>query len=103
MRFIFNKGEWNMEKKELEKKSLPLLEYQKLQIEETLGDDNKYFAGLELGHSPTKEEAAQHYVTHGGPEHFAETHLLKSRQEQIKKSEQEKCDGDKEDERNKKI
>jgi hypothetical protein len=37
-------------------------------IKEALGDDNRWFAGLCLGHRPTDEEAIEYYRTHGGPE-----------------------------------
>ncbi len=70
------------EKEDIKKNPLSLKEYQELQKDEILGADNKYFAGQELGHPPTAEEAAEHYVTHGGPEHFAQEHLLKDRTEE---------------------
>jgi hypothetical protein len=40
------------------------------QIAEMLGHDNKYYAGLALGHDPSPDEAARHYVEHGGCANF---------------------------------
>ncbi|MFA4936981.1 MAG: hypothetical protein WC575_01635 [Patescibacteria group bacterium] len=78
-----------------EKTPLPLKEYEELQKKEILGPDNEYFAGQELGHSPTDNEAAVHYVEHGGAEHFAKEHLLKNRLEQAEESKEEDDDSDK--------
>lgn len=58
---------------------LSLEEYQRKQKEEALSDENKYFAGEKLGHSPNPDEAVLHYANNGGAEHFAETHILKTR------------------------
>ena len=38
------------------------------QLREALGDDNRWFTGLCLGHCPTEDEAVWHYMTHGGRE-----------------------------------
>lgn len=78
------------EEKELGKTPLSLKEYEELQKNEILGSDNEYFTGQELHHSPTDEEAAKHYIEHGGPEHFAENHLLKARLKQAEESKEEK-------------
>lgn len=40
------------------------------QIKEALSDENKWFAGECLGHSPTDEEAILHYILHGGSERY---------------------------------
>jgi hypothetical protein len=61
-----------------DKKTLSLQKYLELQKDEMLGSDNKYFAAEALGRSPTDEEAAKHYVEHGGSEHFAKKHHLKA-------------------------
>ncbi|MFH1111470.1 MAG: hypothetical protein V1712_00145 [Patescibacteria group bacterium] len=82
--------------KESKKTPLSLKEYEELQIKEMLGQDNEYFAGRELGHSPTDEEAAEYYVEHGGAEHFAKEHLLKTRLEQAEESKEKEDDSDKE-------
>jgi len=44
--------------------------YMLLQQEEILGDENRYYAGLSLGHEPTPEEAAWHYIKCGGAKNF---------------------------------
>ncbi len=75
--------------KEKSKKPLSLKEYQEEQKKEILGPDNEWFTGEKLGHSPTDEEAAQHYVEHGGPESFAQKYLLKNRIETSEESEKE--------------
>lgn len=73
--------------KESEKIPLPLREYLELEKEEMLSAENKWFAGEKLGHSPTDQEAEMYYVENGGPEGFAERHLLKARIEEEKKNE----------------
>jgi len=54
--------------------------YIKAEIEEMFGPDNMYFAGLALGHGPTKNEAVWHYINNGGPADFRrrweQTHKL---------------------------
>ncbi len=42
------------------------------QIQEILGDDNMWYAGERLGHSPNPNEAAMHFVNHGGAADFAQ-------------------------------
>ncbi|MFA6364978.1 MAG: hypothetical protein WCW78_01110 [Candidatus Paceibacterota bacterium] len=58
---------------------LPLKKYLDLQKEEMLSNENKWFAGEKLGHSPTNKEAEMYYVEHGGAEGFAKKHILKAR------------------------
>lgn len=41
------------------------------QIQEALGDFNRWCAGERLGHPPTDNEALDHYLHNGGPEDFA--------------------------------
>ncbi len=36
------------------------------QLVEAYGDDNRYYAGLSLGHAPTQKEALEYYLGHGG-------------------------------------
>lgn len=92
-----------MKKREESKKTpLTLKEYEEQQIKEILGSDNKYFTGQELGHSPTDDEAAEHYVGHGGAENFAQKHLLKHRLEQVEESEEQENNSDKKTKDNKK-
>lgn len=50
--------------------SLTLFEYLQLEKNEILGSDNMWFTGVTIGHHPTPEEAARHYVENGGPENF---------------------------------
>jgi len=38
------------------------------QLEEALGPDNRWFAGLCLGHCPSDDEAVWYYISHGGAE-----------------------------------
>jgi len=38
-----------------------------------------YYAAQALGHTPSREEAAMHYVTHGGAKVFAEKYILEGR------------------------
>ena len=46
-----------------------LLESLALQKAEALGPYNRWLAGERLGHSPTDEEALDHYFNHKGAEH----------------------------------
>ena len=40
------------------------------EIKEILGDENKWFTGEKVGHSPSADEMALHYVLSGGAEDF---------------------------------
>lgn len=44
------------------------------QLSESLGDCNRYFASQKLGRPATDDEAFDHYVIHGGKQHFDQTH-----------------------------
>ncbi|MBI3671197.1 hypothetical protein HY249_00175 [Candidatus Azambacteria bacterium] len=44
--------------------------YVKDQLNEALGEVNRYFAGQELKHEPSDEEVCEHWIKHGGPENF---------------------------------
>ena len=44
------------------------------QVLDALGPVNIYYAGLKLGHSPSRQEAINHLMTHGGPEAWYERH-----------------------------
>ena len=44
------------------------------QLSQALGNLNRYFASLALGHPPTDNEAFDHYVLNGGKEAFDKTH-----------------------------
>jgi len=35
-----------------------------------LSPDNEWYAGEHLGHRPTRQEAARHFIEHGGAEQF---------------------------------
>ncbi len=48
-----------------------LLEAQKVEIKSA---ENFWYAGIELGHTPTLSEAAMHYITNGGAEDFRKGH-----------------------------
>lgn len=41
------------------------------QIEEAQSDENRWYAGEDLGRPPTDREALMHYIKHGGAEEFA--------------------------------
>jgi len=58
---------------------LSLCEYLELEEEEILGCDNMYYAAQALGHEPSKNEAALHYIEHGGAKVFAEKYILEGR------------------------
>lgn len=59
----------------MNKEPIPNLgEWNQRQVEEMRSDDNRWFAGENLGHEPDEEEAALHYATHGGSDHFRDTH-----------------------------
>jgi len=45
-----------------------------IQLAEALGDTNRYFASINLGHPPSDNEAFDHYVLNGGKKHFDEIH-----------------------------
>jgi len=45
-----------------------------MQREEILSDENLWFAGEFLGHSPSPDEAGMHYANHGGADNFNELH-----------------------------
>lgn len=45
--------------------------YLQAQKEEILSPENMWFAGERLGHPPSPSEAAGHYISHGGADHFA--------------------------------
>lgn len=66
---------------------LSLHDYLDLEEEEILGDDNMYYAGLALGHSPSREEAAEYYVEHGGASEFEKKYILEGR---VRKSQEKK-------------
>ncbi len=51
--------------------------YNKAQIEEALGPENKYFAYLKLKREPTDQEAFWHWLQNGGPENFSKQHKHK--------------------------
>lgn len=51
-----------------------LLEHNVLEIQEALGNFNKWLAGKKLKHDPTPDEAIQHYAENGGPENFNRKH-----------------------------
>ncbi len=44
------------------------------QIVEAHSDDNKWFTGEEVGHSPTEDELLMHFAEHGGGTHYREEH-----------------------------
>ena len=44
------------------------------QIKEMLSPDNMWYTGEEVGHKPTPDEAAQHYIENGGAENFRKNH-----------------------------
>jgi hypothetical protein len=50
-------------------------EYLTRQIEEIKSAFNRWVTGEEVGHSPDDNEAALHYINHGGAEHFAEEYI----------------------------
>ena len=50
---------------------LTFKEYLRQQMEQILSPDNKWFAGEKLNRTPTVDEAAEHFVAHGGAENFA--------------------------------
>lgn len=41
-----------------------------LMKEEIIGTFNRWVTKLDVGHDPTDEECAQHYLTHGGVDNF---------------------------------
>ena len=73
-----------------EEKPLPLKEYLELEKQEMLSPENKWFAGEKLGHPPTDQEAEMYYVENGGPEGFAQRHLLKARMDKENEDKNEK-------------
>ncbi|MDQ5958049.1 MAG: hypothetical protein QG665_395 [Patescibacteria group bacterium] len=44
------------------------------QLEEMMGDVNRWFTGLAVGHDPNPHEMALHYINSGGAEDFARRH-----------------------------
>ena len=50
-----------------------------LQMREMLGDLNRYYASLVLGHSPSDSEAVMHYILNGGSVDFRRRHEDDSR------------------------
>lgn len=48
--------------------------YNENQIKDALSPENKWYAGEQLGHSPNDDEAMDYWLSHGGPEHFAQKH-----------------------------
>jgi hypothetical protein len=69
---------------------LSLSEYLKIEEDEILGADNMYYAAQDLGRTPTREEAAIHYVTHKGADVFAEKYILEGRLKCSEKNEYKK-------------
>ncbi|MFA5870311.1 MAG: hypothetical protein WC842_00245 [Candidatus Paceibacterota bacterium] len=69
---------------------LSLAEYLELEKKEILGADNMYYASQKLGRTPTREEAAEHYVTHGGAKVFGEKYILEGRLKRSEKNEDKK-------------
>jgi len=62
---------------EIMRRSLTLRQLKKrnrAQVIDALGDLNKYYAGLKLGHSPSRQEAIDYFMTHGGPEAWYKRH-----------------------------
>ncbi|MBD3248086.1 hypothetical protein GF382_02240 [Candidatus Falkowbacteria bacterium] len=51
-------------------KTMDLAAYLKAQAEEAMSDPNMYFAGRELGHRPTEDEAMMYYSLNGGSDDF---------------------------------
>lgn len=49
---------------------MKLAEYNEKQKEEILGDDNMSFAREKLGHHPSDDEAARHYIENGGADDY---------------------------------
>lgn len=45
-----------------------------LQMREMLGDLNRYYASLVLGHPPNDSEAVMHYIFNGGAVDFRRRH-----------------------------
>lgn len=48
-----------------------LLSYMKAQTGEILSELNRWFTGIAVGHDPTPDECAWHYINNGGAEAFA--------------------------------
>jgi hypothetical protein len=63
---------------------LNFFEYMKKQGEEILGKTNLWYTGKKLGRKPTSEEAAEHYIDHGGAVDFNRRfgHLLEDDNEE---------------------
>lgn len=45
-------------------------ELRRLMMEEILGTFNRFMTFESLGHEPTNDECAHHYLTHGGVDDF---------------------------------
>ena len=56
----------------VEQQKISFEERRKKQEAEILSNDNRWYAGLAIGHDPTPEECAWHYVNSGGAKRFAE-------------------------------
>lgn len=71
---------------------LSLKEYLARQLAEILGPDNMWFAGEKLHRSPTRNEAAMHYIEQGGARHFAEIYapVKESASESARREEKKK-------------
>lgn len=46
-------------------------EYMTAQIKEMLGEFNRWITGVKVGHLPSDEECAYHYIRDGGAEDFS--------------------------------
>jgi len=44
------------------------------QQKEMLGEDNRNYTRMVLGHEPTDEELVWHYINNGGAEDFSKRH-----------------------------
>jgi hypothetical protein len=48
--------------------------WNELEKEDILSSDNRWFAGEVLGHEPSDDEAALHYIKNGGADNFSKRH-----------------------------
>lgn len=68
------KNNFDSEKIEFDE-SLSSKDYKAAQLREALADDNRYYAGLKLGHQPSAEEAVLYYINNGGADDFRHRNL----------------------------
>lgn len=60
-----------------QKRTLTLEEYNRRAMSEIGSDDNRWYAGQALQHSPSNLECAEHFINSGGLQHLHEQYQIK--------------------------